>query len=932
MAMENFIQRIVNQLIKSDVNWEQQLILFPNKRPVHFFKRELQKHLNKPIWKPSIHSIDDFVKLNTNAVFPDKMSTLHLLWTSFKRHLGNTKWAASFDSFYSFGEILFKDFDRCDKELADPSLLFSEITDLNQIDKAFPFNEEQLAAFRLFWSSVSSADAHIEKEFLNIWSKMGAIYFDFKSDLRAKGYSYSGMALRDLVETENGPLDEYKSHRISICGFNAGSKAEEELFRQLKLQGDCHFYFDADNYYLNKIPQHEAGQFLREQRDLKTWALEPGDYMLSEKKNLKIVAASGPNGMAQAAAREFSLLPDELKTDKCALILGDESILVPLLSALELHDKALNITMGYPLHQSPLASFSLNFLEMHAHPMSKSGSSYHHLHLLRLIQNPLFPNHRGGRQFVVESEKRNRVIIRTEDLRESLGEDIDFFLDKDPLSGLENLLTSTRAKLERDLNAQHSLEHLLRIVIRLEDLCLADPSLRDIRVLRMLFKNILRSEKVAFEGEPLEGVQVMGVLESRNLDFETVIISSVNEGVLPRGIRHDSLIPFAIRKAFELNTHQEEDAIYAYHFYRLLQRAKNVVLIFNDQTSGMQRSEPSRFIYQLEREFSELSASSSIRHEKFLPRNSMPEIKEAIVAKTEDVMNRLAQYEVGAENQKSISPSALKRYLISPMQFYYQNVAGFFEDHEISEGMDASLFGTLVHNSMESLYSAFKGGKRIEKSDFDRLLKEYPGVLESQLNNLMGFGIDQLSGRDLLQYEMADQLCKNILKADARLKDLYIHGLEYPNKDAGEVLHYDFEISGGKKVRLSGFIDRIDEVDGVKRIIDYKTGKVDLYSITKSLNLSGYFTNTDKSVGLQALFYTYVYLKNHPNERVQPVIYSLKKGENLIVPVWGEALDMEALGEFEELLRNVLDQVWDEKIPFEVGESVGDYPLIEPLI
>ncbi|MGB0429311.1 MAG: PD-(D/E)XK nuclease family protein, partial [Bacteroidia bacterium] len=419
---------------------------------------------------------------------------------------------------------------------------------------------------------------------------------------------------------------------------------------------------------------------------------------------------------------------------------------------------------------------------------------------------------------------------------------------------------------------------------------------------------------------------LMGLLESRAVDFETLFVLSVNEGIMPKSSRHQSLIPFGIRKAFGMNTFREDDAVSAYYFYRMLQRAKDIHLYYNTDTDGDSKGEMSRYILQIQQELPNFKVSEH----NFSIRSKAITQEHLSIEKTDAVVDGLEQYEVtNGEAKRPLSPSALSTFIKSPMQFYLRYVANFRERDEVLEEMDPITLGNIVHNTLEELYTP-----HLHQEITHELVNDLKGPklrksLEKFLEKEMNLKPEHLQGRNLLFYNICEKLCHNVLNNDAKTSGLRIQALEF------DELFYDIEIEtqqGPKVIRLKGQFDRLDEVDEQIRVVDYKTGKVEIPGKNTSL-FTAPFENGKYAATLQTLFYTLVYLKNNPAQSVVPVIYHLKSTENMIQPVSETPFSLDKLVEYEQLLKQKLQEIWNSDIPFAFDdyEEESKYLMMEVL-
>ncbi|MBE0654035.1 MAG: PD-(D/E)XK nuclease family protein, partial [Bacteroidales bacterium] len=702
---------------------EDKLLLFPNRRAGLFFRKYYAAMTRKPGFMPEIVTIGDFMSRISGLQQADPLELSFHIYYSYRKFVPQPE---SFDDFYPWGEMLISDYNDVDRYMVDAGSLFKNITDLKTIDNVFDFLDEgQKTLIMRFWKNFDGHKLSGQKEsFLAIWNLMHPVYENFRSVLLKDKLGYEGLIYRTVAEEiiTNTSFTLPWEH-ILVCGFNALSRSEEKLFLHLRNTSQATFYWDYDFSYVND-EVHEAGKFLR--RNLRLFPgdpdFNPGYDNMKEKRKVRVYSL--PSDVLQAK-QLFSILeaennprdgneiiPDANGFHKTSVIFGDESLLPATLTSLPDSVEYLNITMGFPLAQTPVFSFldAILLLQQFSERRRKDQLFYYR-DVLSILDHQYIKSFYSEKvtDFIEGIHKANKIYLDPaefcgDELLSSIFRKIDKVEEiMEYLSGLlQKVLISfppddTRFRLEK--------EYIFLINTRINKL----KNLLDVHSLPVsaegfirLFRKVMHDFTIPFEGEPLRGTQFMGILESRLLDFHNIIFLSMNEGVIPAGSSAYSFIPANLRFAFGMPVREDKDAIYAYYFYRLLQRAKNIHILYNSKTEGGSSGEPSRYIYQLD-------YLSGWEIEKFTKSFRVHE-REPVsirIEKNRDVMSLLHEY-TRPDSEKYLSPSALTTYMDCPLRFYFSYLAGIREEDEASEEIDASGFGSLYHKSMELIYSDLK--------------------------------------------------------------------------------------------------------------------------------------------------------------------------------------------------------------------------------
>lgn len=924
--MKTFVQEVLDVVIGLKPDWRKTIFLFTSKRPALFLKTALMEQMSGAIWSPAFYSIDEFITKYSGITQPDSMSMVFDMYDCYLDNLPENSHPMDLTTFYPLGETLLADFGDIDHDLVNAQALFSNFQNLKEMESAFAPEAQEMEAFKAFWKSFSSAEPQkMQREFLELWHLMGAIYFDFKTQLQNEKKGYPGLAERKMFEELASKADHFRGKTLAICGFNALNKSELRIFKALEEYADVHYFFDTDQHYL--APEQEAGLFIR--KNLKAFRIpkkKVPNLLAKEPKQLSITSASGTMGMVQAL---FHDLAKETKIEKTAVILPDEKAVAALIEVLPQLGLPLNITMGFPLEGTGLWSLVKHLFHLVIH---QKGQSYHYRDVLNILQNPQlsFAHNKDSRKLIRLIARENHIYCSQKWLQEFELTPIfkTVFEGNAQPEAIFNHIRSVLQKLWHQSLKNQSIganiaTHILGQINRFEDLYGEHIGKIELANTWKLFKKAVANENIPFEGEPLKGLQLMGLLESRSLDFERVYILSVNEGVLPKSTRHQSLIPYALRKAFGMNTFHDQDAMAAYYFYRLLQRAEKIHTYYNTDVDADAKGEPSRFLLQIKQEL----PNFEITEQHFELKGEKPKVNPFSVSKTAEVLEAMQPYEVvDGECERALSPSAITTYLKSPMQFYLRYVARFAERNEVIEEIDAISLGNIVHNTLEALYLPYT-----EQPITEALINELSGpaltdTLDQKLRDELNLQSAHLQGNNILLFDVCKTLCLNVMALDAETEGLQIIDLEFAE------LHYDLKIptaQGEHVIRLKGQFDRLDRVNDTLRVVDYKTGRVE---IPKQQLMTRVFEDAKHAAAFQTLFYTYVYLQNHPGARVIPTVLALKATEQMAQPVTSTPVGLDDLVEFEQGLIKLLAEIWDADRPFALREDKDrDYLMMNLL-
>jgi ATP-dependent helicase/nuclease subunit B len=901
--MQTFLSQVAEKLSEKYQDGLGQLcIILPNRRAKLFFKTQLAQLYTKPVWAPDIYSIEDWLTELSGLRACDSLNLTFRFYKVYKELEGEN--AQEFEEFVKWAQVLLHDFNEIDSYLVDTKQLFDTISEARAME---------------VWNVDGSAPTEFQKKYMQFWNKLSLYYTAFRDSLLKENLAYQGMIFRHCADSIMSLLqnqeEEKQWKKIIFAGFNALSEAEEKIIRKLLQEGKAEIFWDADDYYLNN-PAQEAGKFLRKfigkdaagkNREMKTpgealsWV---GSHFATSIKKIEIIGVPQKTAQAKAAGEILNNLDSGINLQDTALVLADEQLLVPVINSLpEKVDKA-NITMGYPLKNSPFAGLADAILRLQENPVrmnfSGKGFKFYFRDILSLLSHPymafIINISEGHLEMFNTISKRikdeNRIFVRPKDLEKLAEKHLAEFdsirpifqdWEDKPEVALKCLLDIINL-MGQEIEKQHSQNlkliesEYLFYYAKLTRQCLSltkeFPEIKNLKSLRVIFSQLLSNQSLPFYGEPLSGLQIMGMLETRVLDFKTIILLSANEGTLPAGKSNNSFIPYEIKRSFNIPTYTEKDAVFAYHFYRLLQRAENIYLLYNTESDSFGSGEKSRFISQLIHELPKINKAVEITERLMVMPMPVNQPEKVSIAKSPEVFEKLEKL-----CNYGLSPSALNTYNTCPLDFYYKYIAGLREETEVEETVEAASMGTFIHDTLHKMYLPVKG-KILKAGDIDIMLKNAEELTKEEFRKKFSEA-DLSSGKNLLTLNIAINFIKNFLiKEKEHLGRLALENQYITIKSLEEKLEAEFTITvdgKDKQIKIRGTADRIDMAGNTIRLIDYKTGTVQdndirLEDISQALD-------PGKGKSLQLLLYSLLYLDKFPEENnpLNSGIVSFKK-------------------------------------------------------
>lgn len=851
MANQTFLDKLSARLV---ADYGQQLhgitIILPNKRARVFLLEAIKRQLTGTVFAPKIISIEDFVQEVAGIRPADPIDLLFEFYTVYREVTPENK-MQPFENFANWAKTLLQDFNEIDRYLLNAQFVLTYLESIEEIEH---------------WAVDVEARTPMISNYLEFHKQMPVYYNALYAHLLAKGVGYQGLIYREAVANISHFSDAYNETQLIFAGFNALNAAEEKIIQHLMAQGQGKIYWDIDYAFLSD-PYHDAGLFIRRfQKEWKQYAANTFEWIVNDfdqPKDINIIGTPKTVGQAKIAGK----IIEELQAaghslDKTALVLGEENLLIPMLYSLPANVGSLNITMGYNSRNNPAQILIQKLFKLHTNAINRSEKSYtlYYREVLDVLTHPLVEPYINAGKLVDTINRNNITFFSHSKLLEIQGQASAFFhllFDRwgqdagEILARISNILLELKNLLspdeEEDKITKAFVYSIFKVINRLINYYEKHGHINSLQVLHAIYKQVIDLAEVSFEGEPLSGLQVMGVLESRVLDFENVIITSMNEGKFPAGKSQNSFIPYDVKRELGLPTYKEKDAIYSYHFYHLLLRAKNVYLLYNTESEGLDAGERSRFLTQLEIEKRPAHTLTPKIYNAELPTKAYEPME---VSKTDSVIARLKEIATVI----GFSPSALTGYLRNPMQFYFQRILRIRETDEVEENIALNTLGTIIHGALEELYKPVLG-KFLSVRDIEIMEAAANAEVMKQFTEVYKEG-EIKKGRNLLAFEVAKRNVNNFLKQEKQAieSDEAIKVLALETKFERWLEHPSLPYP----VLISGNIDRVEERNGKIRITDYKTGKVEKRNVTLKEwgGLTGDVKN-DKII--QLLCYAFMY-------------------------------------------------------------------------
>jgi len=916
-------------------------VVFPGRRAGLYLKKKLSAKLKKACWSPLVFSIEDFICELAGLKITDNIRLLTILYQCIKK--SEKPEFKSFGDFLKWGPVLLNDFNDIDLYLVNAEEIFSYLSESKAIS-LWNIDGEPLTVYQM--------------KYLKLFNSLSSYYRLFNKELNEKNQAYQGMVYRYIAENIDQYIHNKKWERILFAGFNAMTPSEEIIIQKLVQHRKAEVFWDADNYYMEN-DMHEAGKIIK--KNFKALGIDKFNWLSDNFKNsnkeIQILGAVNNTGQVKIAgnilkANISELVENEQSLLNTAVVLVDENLLIPLLNSIPEEIPQLNITMGYPLINSLLFSLIDSLFILHEHTKNTSQelftntADFYFKDLIRVLTHPYLIRFIGVDESAIVDKitKSNKVFWNKEEVFKIIP-----LLNADNYSIIQSLfddwnsehfviieilcdfIISIQSKLLEENNDNNPTDNVFRKIevefvnefskiisnmkISFEEI----SEKLDLKTLHLLFRQVVKQTRLPFYGEPLKGLQIMGLLETRALDFEKLVVLSVNEGLLPSEKSNNSLIPYDIKRNFKMGTHKEQDAVYAYHFYRLLQRADKIYLLYNTEIDDFGKGEKSRFIKQLMYELPVYNKNIKITNEFVYAFPEKSEVNYSIyINKTETIQILLRKYA-----ESGLSPSAINTYRNCKLKFYFNHILKLKENKEILESVDAVTLGNIIHGSLQEMYKNLEGNK-LSQQHIDIFLKNSENILKKQFTEIMKNNEYQY-GKNHLIFKVAYKLVNKFLNKEKdfikELNDKHqeltivsIENYQYKVVD----IHVHDEII---RVKLKGKADRLDSFGNALRIIDYKTGMVEKKEITLK-NIEDLVSKPEMNIAFQLLFYAYL-IENKADKAVHSGMInfrSLSKGFQPLKYI-DEIISESLLKEFDILLKKIVTELYDKQVPF---DQTGD--------
>ncbi|NQY66779.1 MAG: PD-(D/E)XK nuclease family protein [Flavobacteriales bacterium] len=919
--MERFLEKLAKHLFEKYPDQLDELcIVLPNRRSSLFLKQYLAKQIDNSIWSPQIYSVEDFITDLSELKIIDPIALQFDFYEVYKK--SGLPDIQSFDDFSKWSISLLGDFDEIDQYLVNTSTLFSNLADIKEIE-SWSLSEDQLT--------------EMQQKYIGFWNSIGTLYTALNKDLEKRNFCYKGKAYRNVAKNILPLMEKKAWKKIVFAGFNALSIAEEKIIEVLLKEEKAEILWDTDSYYLDNKKQ-EAGSFLRKHR--RQFGVNNFNWqenlLSTDSKNIEVIGVARSIGQAKYAGQILSTISPDLVTDT-AIVLADEQLLLPVLQSLPDEVSDINITMGYPMINTPIYGLIEAIFNLHVNTKQQDDQpvKFYYKDVLSVINHPYFASYllTGQNKLAEEINKSNKAFI-TIDLKSEVfsgfsPNQLKIIVailvpwDDSPtkaITGLLILIDQLKKGFigQNEGNKNLNLEYLFafaKAFKRVKTLIGTYDSIGSVKSLSIIFRQLVKQQTLPFYGEPLKGLQIMGMLETRTLDFENVILLSANEDVLPKSKSQSSVIPFDLRKSFGLPTFSEKDAIFAYHYYRLIQRAKNVYILYNTESDFMGSGEPSRFIKQMVHELPKVNPNINIK-ETLLNIPPKPYKSTEITVKKTDAIN----LDLDRILEKGLSASSLNTYLSCPLNFYYKYIVGLKEPEAVEETIEAKSMGTFVHDALNELYKPLIG-KVITETALQDIKQKANNTLEKYF--LEEFTKQELFfGKNFLVLKVAIRFLHNFI-------DLEINTLKKKSNNQTRIISLEDEfktsiptsIDGvSKTINLKGRIDRIDDFNGTTRVIDFKTGNTSRTEL-RAKTMNDVFTNSSKAKCVQLLFYALLYKASEANHReLSGQIVSLGKissGHMDVQIAKEKIISDDLLEEFTTSIKSVVAEMYNKDISFQ---------------
>lgn len=931
-----FVDYIVKYLEDQEIDLKHLTIVLPSERMKKYLSEALVRNAGKPMLAPEMITMDQWVRsLSKRTVIDSTRALLRLFEIQLEK--AETEEDRSFDEFLNWGTTLLSDFNEIDRYLLDAKQVFQNLASIKEIEN---------------WSFGNETLTPSQKRFMEFWDRLPAYYYALNEKLDSDNQCYMGGAYKALANDIQPVFREDSERHFLFAGFNALSEAEKSIVRQLINYGRGHYLIDADAFYLNK-KTHEAGAFLR---DISSYLNQPKmerttDELSTKRLEVDVIECVQNTGQVKVAASKLEQL-SETELNDTLLLLADETLISAMVKNLPKSIGKANISLGLPIRNTFVKTWvdlmfsiqenktrfktrAIYFQDLQSfwnHPLVLAVCSPDEKSELLKLEKEIIENNRIFVNAETVQNKTSGVVVTLIEIL-TLDWNSNWSLAMDCITKLNRLIYG---RLEKEMAFERAILQCFDAAITdVQNLVAEGLPEMHLRSFKLMFNQHWSRKSIAYHGNPIDGLQIMGMLETRGLDFKRIICLGMNEGQLPPTNPIQTLIPMDLRRFHGLPSPREKQGIFAHHFYRLLHACEDLTITYTSADESIGSNEPSRYLMQIEMELARINPNILIQKQMYALNSRKEEVAREI-HKTPEIIARLDEL-----FEASTSASMLKKYLTCPLDFYFRYVMDFGESIEVEEELETSTFGTFIHNTLEVLYQPFaqygKDGKAISPApsniasyDIDKMLKDYKLILHQEfLKHFNGQEDSFLKGKNLLSYKMAMDLTARFLKSERdflmkQTEPVFIEALEREFESTVEI-----NVHGSmKKVRLRGIIDRIDSIGDRVRIVDYKTGRVSATDVELRRNDATpeevVETMTNKKHVLQLIHYAYLYEQSE-NKPAQPTIISLvsAKSEPFALDLKSIPFD-EGVAAYPQYIQQILEEIYNTEIPF-VHQSKGPF-------
>lgn len=939
--MKKFIEEIAQYIKEKEYNLSNLTVVIPSRRAKKYIQKALFETYNKPIFSPEIITIDQWVRQHTNEVIIDKTRAVFKLYKIHEKLAGKEN--KGLDEFLRWGKTLLNDFDEIDRYELSSKQLFRNLKDVRELE-AWNVDEENMT--------------ERQKRFLIFWESLPGYYKAYKDMLYSENALNMGAAYKKLSENIDVLFTKNKEQQFIFAGFNALSKAEMSIVKQLIKMGRAKFFIDVDDFYF-KDKNHEAGLFLRTICDEFGLSKTPfiKNQISSQQKNIEVINCTQSTGQAKSVA---TLLLDEIPVNELSetvLLLANEEMIVPVLKNIPNKIKEANITLGLPLKNTALKSWCDLLFNMQENYTRFNTKSLYYKDFLKLIKHPfllaIFTEDDKNELVLLEQfiAHKNWLFLNLEKVKLSESAKEVLTLTAQVWNQTDKNYPKLATRAIRQLNSKlfqlikgetYTLEKAIlynfdKSLVKLTNILDEFEPELSFKTFKSIFNEHWGSESLAYYGNPLDGLQIMGLLETRLLDFKNVIIIGLNEGSMPPNNPIQTLIPMDLRRFHGLPTPREKQGLFAHHIYRMFHHAEKIWITYSSASHAMGVDEPSRYLHQIKLEMARSNANITYTEKDYTIKDTEQSSEKISIHKSDAILNRLDDY-----FQARTSASALNKFLACPLDFYYRYILGFGEEKEVEEDIEANNFGSFIHNTLEKLFEPFarydqtlkekKGYKNVTPFDVDVMLKSFPTLLQAEFIKHFDNKKEHLTtGKNFLSIQVAEFLMKKILTKQKKELEvepsakLFIECVE-GNFSKEIKVEVEKEI---KTIRFTGFIDRIDDYLENIRILDYKSGKCDedkvkIPGVSKGKTAVETLKKTleSKHYVFQLLIYNMLYKESFPNQPYpkQTGIISMVNIDESPFYLTNKLTDNDTdklMAVFEETIHSIIQDIYNVDLPFE---------------